>query len=203
MLFYKDFVMNIVVKIKQCLLVTFVLSNTQLIAMNKIGTMHLVSMNNEEFAKKCSHSLNHLYMQIHRYKVKLAEESQSFFQAEALLQNIIVSVNNYYGEIYQINLRKGSMSEFERNKIRDQINENYRIYQSLFVGQMNLVDALQEKIKITENILRVCEGHVYKLDMIIQKQYALQNNEQRGQKRKLETDNNTRESKRKKLNGKK
>jgi len=68
---------------------------------------------------------------------------------------------------------------------------------------MNLVFALQKKIETTENLLQVCEGHVYKLDMIIQKQYALQNNEQRGQKRKLEIDKNTRASKRKKLNGKK
>jgi len=97
------------------------------------------------------------------------------------------------------------MSESERNKIREQINENYRIYQSLFVGQMNLVFALQKKIETTENLLQVCEGHVLKLDMIIQKQYALQNNEQRGKKRKLETGNyaNTRELKRKKFNRKK
>jgi len=100
MLFYKDFVMDIVVKIKQCLLVVFVLSNRQLIAMNTVETTHLISMNNEEFKERCSDSLNHLYMQIYRCKIKLVEESQSFSQEEALLQNIIVSVGNYYKEIY-------------------------------------------------------------------------------------------------------
>jgi len=119
----KDFVMDIVVKVKQYLLVVFVLSNVQLIAMN---------LKNSEFEQQCELAQKQINELMSVCKIRSAQEHVEALKEDKLVKKIKQRletdrkwVNWGYSQI-------SLMSQSECEEFSRQVVSQDRFYENLF-----------------------------------------------------------------------
>jgi len=191
MLFYKDFVMDIVVKIKQFLLVAFVMSNVQLIAMN-------LKNSDVSFEQKCKKAQEYIDKWVDKCEKKIIKEQKKFLTEKALHEMAVQSLTDYRKSIFLTDSMKNRLPEGEYNKRKEQEKKDYVIYKSIFSEQAERILVLGQAIKKRGDCLKKLQDNADKLNER-KRRYELQKNEQQEKKRKLGVDNNKRELKKRKI----
>src|SRR4030095_4372089 len=153
MFFYKGFVMDIVVKIKQCLLVVFIVGNVQLVAMHLGGHEGIV------LPQQFNNMQKNINMLVDTWKKRLKDEQQSFAMEINFFETIVQALSSYQNTVNLIDRQKNLMSQSEYKKFEIDVANNCLTYNNLILTQDKRISELKIAISDIEDSLKVLQNH--------------------------------------------
>src|SRR4030095_1937812 len=169
--------MDIVVKIKHCLLATFILGNVQLIAMNLRSSDLTFEQYNKEQIK--------IDKLVAKCKKRYTEEWQKFLVQKTSFERIKQSLENCKKDTNWINLQKSLIIKEKRKQFKAQIIKDHLNYKNQLEIQSRVLIEMHKAVQETRHYLEECQNFTDSLNERKAKR-QLQNNDQRGKKREFE-----------------